>query len=368
MRVAIDTSYAGRGQSGTAVYIERLIAALAAEGVEIVQLHQPIRGRRGGRNRVRSAANAALDLAWTRELLPRAAKRAGADVVHHPLPAWSPIEIPQVVTVHDVAFARHPDDFDPVWRRIALRSHRAAVARAGAIVTVSETSKRDAIAWLRAPAERVLVAPHGPGQELDVDAKRTAEHFLYVGDDEPRKNVDALLAAHAKYREAGGTRPLVLAGAAAHRLAAGISGAAERGAAIIGIADPDAAVIGIADPDAAVIGLADPDAAALADLHARAIALVHPSRDEGFGLTVLEAMSVGTPVIAARNAAIEELAGEAALIVEDSALAEAMQRIERDERLQEQMATAGRKRAQDFSWRRSARAHIEAYTLARDSR
>jgi glycosyltransferase involved in cell wall biosynthesis len=95
---------------------------------------------------------------------------------------------------------------------------------------------------------------------------------------------------------------------------------------------------------------------------------VHPSRDEGFGLTVLEAMSVGTPVIAARSAAIEELAGEAALIVDDWALAEAMQRVERDERLQERMGTAGRQRAAAFSWRRSAKAHIEAYTLARDSR
>jgi glycosyltransferase involved in cell wall biosynthesis len=83
---------------------------------------------------------------------------------------------------------------------------------------------------------------------------------------------------------------------------------------------------------------------------------------------VLEAMSVGTPVIAARNAAIEELAGEAALIVADHELAEAMQRVERDERLQETLSAAGRHRAAAFSWRRSARAHIEAYTLARNSR
>ena len=79
-------------------------------------------------------------------------------------------------------------------------------------------------------------------------------------------------------------------------------------------------------------------------------------------------MAVGTPVIAVRNAAIEELAAEAALIVDDWALAEAMQRIERDERIRETMSTAGRRRAAAFSWDRSARAHIEAYTLARNSR
>lgn len=338
MRVAVDTTYAAHGASGTAVYIERLITALEAEGVEVVRLRQPLR-RRGGRNKLRSAANVGLDLAWTKELLPSAAARAKADVLHHPLPAWSPTPIPQVVTVHDAAFARHPEDFDPVWRRFALRSHRAAVKHAAAIVAVSETTARDAIGWLRAPAERVLVAPHGPGQELVVDERGAGEHWLYVGDDEPRKNVDGLLAAHARYQELGGRIPLVLAGAAAARA---------EGAGIRGVPHPDAAT--------------------LAQLHAKAMALVHPSKDEGFGLTVLEAMSVGTPVIAARNAAIEELAGEAALIVDDWALAEAMQRVERDQPFQQMMGLAGRERAASFSWQRSAKAHVEAYTLARDSR
>jgi glycosyltransferase involved in cell wall biosynthesis len=346
MRVAIDTSYAARGVSGTGVYIERLADALEDAGIEVVRLRQPMRGRRGGRNKLRSAANAALDLTWTRELLPRAAERAKADVLHHPLPAWSPTRIPQVVTVHDVAFARHPEHFDPTWRRIALRSHRKAVARAGAVIAVSDTTARDSAAWLRAPADRIVVAPHGPGQELERREPRAADHYLYVGDDEPRKNLDALLAAHARYRTMGGTKALVLAGSAASRADAG--------------AAPDAGA-------ARIIGLQAADAKALADLHSRALALVHPSRDEGFGLTVLEAMSVGTPVIAARNAAIEELAGDAALIVDDYELAEAMQRVERDAPLQQMMGAAGRHRAAAFSWQRSANAHIKAYTLARDS-
>ncbi len=326
--MAIDTSYAERGPSGTATYIECLIPALRAAGVEVVELRQPVRGRRGGRNRLRSAANAALDLAWTRELLPRAAKRAGADVLHHPLPAWSPTAIPQVVTVHDVAFARLPQDFDPLWQRFALRSHRAAVAHAGAVIAVSEATRRDAIAWLRAPAELVVTAPHGPGQQLPQPGTRSAEHFLYVGDDEPRKNVAGLRAAHAAYEQAGGTLPLLLAGSA------GTPAAGDE----------------------------------LARLHARAAALVHPARDEGFGLTVLEAMAAGTPVVAVRNAGVEEVAGDAALVVEEPGLAAAMLRIEREPELRGRLAAAGLRRAAGFSWPRSAEAHIQAYTLAREPR
>src|SRR5206468_3060726 len=77
VRIAVDTSYAHRGVSGTGVYSARLVAALRDQGVEVVELRQPARMRRGGANKLRSAANAALDLAWTRELLPRAAAREG---------------------------------------------------------------------------------------------------------------------------------------------------------------------------------------------------------------------------------------------------------------------------------------------------
>ncbi len=115
VRVLIDTTYADRGPSGTGVYIEMITAALRRAGtVEVVEARQRMRLRPGAGNPLRSAANGALDLLWLHVGLPRAARIAGADVVHHPLPAYSRrIPAPQVVTVHDLAFVRLPRPLRP---------------------------------------------------------------------------------------------------------------------------------------------------------------------------------------------------------------------------------------------------------------
>lgn len=328
MRVAIDTSYAWRGPSGTGVYIEQLVDALKERGeVEVVQLRQRARLRAGGRNRARSAANAALDALWHRVLLPRAARRAGADVLHRPLPAHGG-RIPQVVTVHDLALVTNPEWFDPAWRRVAARNHRRAVKRAAVTVCVSETVAARARELL--DARNVIVAPHGPGQALDPLERRPA-HLLYVGDDEPRKDVPGLISAWRAYRAGGGTLPLTLAGKAAAR--AGHDIRAEF------------------HPD-------------LALLYSTAVALVHPSRDEGFGLTLVEAMAAGVPVVAVRTPAAEEVCGDAALLVAPGGLADAMARIECEPELRDSLAAKGRERAAAFSWQRSAEAHEAAYRLA----
>ena len=340
MRILLDTTFALRGLSGTGVYLARLTDALRAAGVEVVEAAHERRPRPAGGG-LRSARNLALDAAWTQVELPRLARRTGADLLHHPLPALSRrTGCPQVVTVHDLAFERMPEHFAPAFRAWASRAHRAAARGADAVVCVSETTRLDVMARWGVPAERIVVARHGPGQEPDHLAREGshARHFLYVGDEEPRKNLGLLLDAYARYRARsdGVALPLVLAGSAS---------SAGEGVELV----------------------AKPDSDRLARLYADAAALVHPALHEGFGLTVLEAMSAGVPVLAARSPGLAETCGDAACYIDPydaGALAAELGRLAADAGLRHDLAERGRRQAAEFSWARSARRHIEAYSLA----
>jgi glycosyltransferase involved in cell wall biosynthesis len=329
--VLIDTTFALRGRTGTGVYLERITRALADLGVEVVEAANSARRAPAGGG-PRSALNWGTDAYWTSVELPRRARAAGGDVLHHPLPAHSvAATCPQVVTVHDLAFERLPECFDPAYRLYASRAHRRAARRAGAVIAVSETTAMDARARWGVSGERIVVARHGPGQEPDA-ARRPREdvprHFLYVGDDEPRKNLGILREAHRRYAErtGAGALPLVLAG---------------------------------------IDEL--PDSERLAQLYSQAAALVHPSLHEGFGLTPLEAMTTGTPVIAARSPGVTEVCGEAVIYIDPrdpEDLAARMTQVAGDAQLRIDLGERGRRRAAEFSWARSARSHVMAYTLA----
>jgi glycosyltransferase involved in cell wall biosynthesis len=304
MRVLMDTTYAERAPySGTAVYVRELIAALREEGVDVVEAANPSRAEPGGA----SIVNALADRGWARDELPKRAREAEADVVHHPLPEHSP-DVRNVVTIHDVAFEERPDLFDRRYALWARRAHRVAARRGDAVVAVSQTTADAAMRHWGIPREKIVVALHGPGQRLDVQ-RGEPRHVLYVGDEEPRKNL-------AMIREAQLPLPLVEA--------------------------------------------RDRDAADLAELYGHALALVHPALIEGFGLPCVEAMAAGVPVVAYPSAAVVEVCGDAIAYARTPAeLTAAMDHLPNPE--------TGRERARRYSWRASARAHIEAYTLAAPS-
>jgi glycosyltransferase involved in cell wall biosynthesis len=339
MRVLLDTTYARRSPfSGTAVYLERLAEALAAiEDVEVIQVaderRRPPAG--GGPGSVR---NLVRDAWWSEVELRRLARRVRADVIHHPLPARTRgARAPQVVTVMDLSFDRLPECFDRRFRAYAHKAHRAAALSAGAVICISHTTAADAAELWGVPGERIVVAPLGPGQRLGgAGAERT--HLLYVGDDEPRKNVAGLLEAYRLHREqVPEALPLVLAGSAT---ADGPGIAVER----------------------------HPSRERLAELYAGAVALVHPSLYEGFGLVALEAMAAGAPVVAARAPGVEEVCADAARYADPrdpASLATAIGEVAASPELRRELAERGRRRVKEFSWERCARAHATAYSLAR---
>jgi glycosyltransferase involved in cell wall biosynthesis len=243
-----------------------------------------------------------------------------------------------VVTVHDLAFVRLPAMFDRRFRVYSNITHRAAARRAGAVIAVSETTAFDVRDLWGIARERIVVARHGPGQPLSAAARPDAPaHFLYVGDAEPRKDLATLLEAFARYRSAVDD-PLGL-------VLAGLDGPATSGVRYSGAVTR----------------------AQLAALYAGAAALVHPSRYEGFGLTPLEAMSAGTPVLAADAPGVREVCAAAAryfLPGDCAGLAGALAALAADPAARAELSRRGRERAAEFSWADCARAHVAAYSLA----
>ena len=166
MRVLLDTSFTLRGPSGTGVYIDRLSAALEAEGVDVVRAANADVGR-PGRGRAQSAANLLGDLRWTAVELPRLARAARVDVIHHPLPdvrpagAGSPGDHrPRPRLPQPPRHVRPP--LRPSGRR---RTHRLAARRADAVICVSEATRVELRDRFGVDG---IVARHGPGQAPDV--------------------------------------------------------------------------------------------------------------------------------------------------------------------------------------------------------
>jgi len=255
-------------------------------------------------------------------VLGRAVDRAGIDLFHAPHYVVPFTRVPFVVTVHDLIHLRHPN---PLARLYAGQMIGRAVRRSRRVLTVSEAVKREIVAAFGCAEEHVVVTPNGVGAPFTAPG-RAAEgrYFLYVGNDKPHKNVDVLVDAFAQIDGAS----LVLTGAPFERFRA------RDGVIVTGFVDDDE----------------------LAALYRGAIALVMPSREEGFGLPALEAMACGCAVITSNAPALVEITSDAALHVDANvdALRDAMRRIASDDALRASLASCGVDRARNFTWTRCA--------------
>jgi glycosyltransferase involved in cell wall biosynthesis len=359
LRVGIDGRAFTSPAAGVRRYVEGLCPALLALGepLEIVALGGAPQAIAPGLDHVAEPSHPPTNLGWTLVGLPRAAARARVHLLHSPAytaPLWG--APPTVVTIHDVSYERHPEWYP--YRRDRLRRafYRSSARVAARILTDSEFSRQEIAAAYAIPVERVTVAP--PGVTGAFSPGTTAPHqlpdgvtmpfVLHVGDLHERRNLTVAIDAVAEARPRL-HRPLSL-------VLAGLDRGVGR--------QLDAHAAASAVP---LVRLGQVDDRTLLSLYRRATALVYPSRYEGFGFPVLEAMATGTPVIASRAASIPEVAGQAGVLLDPDtprAWADAIVRVVTDAAEHERMREAGVARAATFTWARTARITLDVYRQA----
>ena len=297
------------------------------------------------------------NLGWALSGAPMSARRARVDVFHAPAytaPLWG--VHPLVLTIHDVSYARHPDWYP--YRRDVLRRafYRRSALTADLVVTVSEFSSREIQAAYGIASDRIRIVPNGVGPPFtsppepppSVDAGR-GPFVLHVGDIHVRRNLPAALSAVCDLRRTVSgleNLQLVLAGRDAGACADLRRQAGEAGQA------------------AALRHVESPDDAELVTLYRSAALLVYPSRYEGFGLPLLEAMACGCPVVGADAASIPEVVGEAGILVAPDdvrGLREAVLAVLSDEVRRRTMSARSIDRAAAFPWTATAAATALVY-------
>lgn len=262
-----------------------------------------------------------------------------------------------VYTIHDLCFWTHPE-FTPESNRVLCqRQLLASLQHADAFHFISQSSRDDFEAILPGFLERKnklnLVAPSGSRLALHAlpkpspNASDSQAPWLFVGTIEPRKNVDALLDAYSIYAQMTSCpRALVLAGGQGWKSA----DTHERIAQL--------------QQELPISYLGYIDESKLVELYKSAFAFLYPSHYEGFGLPVIEAMSFGLPCIANPAPSIVEFAeGSSTLIdfVDSRAVAQAMIELEANPKHYGELSTAGTKKAEEFTWKKTATSLVEFY-------
>ncbi len=353
MNVAVDTNALYTTRAGVARYVRGLLGGLRRVGgredwrfsefawpVENFAFRQP---RRAWRTFYR-------EFIWTGFPARAALRRAAGGLLHstgtpllHP-----PGGIRHVVTVHDIGFLRFPERFRGWHRRMALAGLERT-RRAQRVLCISRHTADEMVRLAGFDPAMLEVVHNGCDfdesslEETPQFSGLPVDFFLFVGSLEPGKNLGLLRAMYEEAQARGRTLPdLVIAGARFHGLEG--EGAPPRGWHYLGhIADPE-----------------------LVWLYRRARALLFPSKYEGFGLPVAEAMRLGCPVVCSPVSSLPEVAGDATLLAtqDPQAYLDAVTRLLDEPGLREELTTRGLKQGRKFNWDRCAQETLEVYRQA----
>lgn len=284
---------------------------------------------------------------WLRFGRPRLPSSLDTDLVHAPSVAVPPHpQVPLVVTVHDVASELFPESFPRRGRHFHRLGLRAAERRADIVLTVSDASAADIAEHTSIEPERIRVVHNGV-EPMPLEQEHRARilralgltdrmYVLWLGSFEPRKGVGTILAAMAELRRRRANPDV-------HLVVAGYAGWLEDG-----LVDPaDRAALG---DSLRQIGRVNEEE--LWALYGGAALFTFPSRYEGFGLPVVEAMSQGTPVVASDIPAMREVSAGAAKLVSPSspqAWVDAIEELLDDEGARTRLAEAGVARSRELT-------------------
>jgi len=328
---------------GTGVYAEALLAALSRR--TDVDVRAISAAAAGGFNTLR----------WMVSDARSAIRRAGVAVLHCPA-FLAPLDatVPTVLTIHDLSLGRMPSGHPLEWRMYYRFLLPRLVRKAHAIITPTETTRRDVIEAFGLPPERVVATPLGVDRrffELPQRDRTSASRepvIVFPGPPIGRKNLDIVLRALSR-------APVGSALSATRLEITGATRAAwpryDRWISDHGL-------------QARVTWLGALPFEELPSVYARADVLAYPSFMEGFGFPPLEAMATGTPVVASNATCLPEVLGDAALLVEpteDAAFAGAVESVLRDPALRRRLSIQGAARAATFTWERCAEMTVEVY-------
>lgn len=353
MHIALDTQSTIGRPTGIGQYTSHLLAALR----HVAPQHTYLEVAWGKAPSMRLHNR----LLWQQFQAPYRARTLHADLLHTPgfdAPFWKPC--PVVLTCHDLIGMIFPRNLPPVARLYWARWLPYSVRFADAVIADSQATQEDMVRLLGLDPARIKVIPLGvdlaifePQCTSEIERVRTKfglpdDYLLFVGTLEPRKGIDTLIDAFAAVHAVEPGLNLVIAG--------------KRGwywqALLTRITD-----LGIAPFVHVLDYVPETD---LSALYSGATVFVLPSRYEGFGLPVLEAMACGVPVITTNTSSLPEVTGDAGIMIpadDQVALADTINTVIGQSALQAEMRARGLERVQRFRWETAAEATVDIYEL-----